>query len=351
MYDDEFAKLSRLEKIQQCANCHNSVHDNELVGPHFNAYKMLKEHSDYVNSSYYDEAFYTEHVNRNFEEGCLKCHAPDNMFETIFRNHNNEDSLKNWLLSQKHVPLTPRKDNLNTGVDCLTCHFDGTGVISSNKRFNKSTEISCNPKYSKFFSNISVTCYPCHIDEYNSMNTTFEKLNITGVNCNNCHQKTVDGKNTHYQYWTLGPEQKENRLIKMLASDFSLNLNTKGDTSSIIWNNTTKPHAIGLCPELVFVAEVLNKDSAVIASEKYRVNRKIEFDTSMYEYFGKNTLGGETGFQVIDFKSDTSLPFIIRNNKKSATFFRFSIIKKQQYWFPDSLGVKAIQEYKLIKPL
>ena len=342
MFDEEFLKLSRKEQIEKCASCHQSVHQDELAGPHYNAYTNLKKHEEIVNSENYKDDFYTEHVNNNVNSNCLGCHAPENLFETVFKEHKEPEKLKDWLFSFKHVPLEARKvkENLISGVDCLTCHFDGKSVVSNNKKFKKANDtIPCNPIYSGFFSDISLTCYPCHIDEYKSMDISFKENNIIDMNCNSCHVKQKNGEKTHYYYWKVTDSSQSNHLIENLLENFTLVFDEKkGSQASVVFDNKNFPHGMGLCPELVIVLSIFDKDNLLLHEEKIRFNRKAEFDDDMFEYFGNKRLGGEIGNKISTFmrKEEFSIAFY---DFEKAQAYQFSLLKKQQYWFPDSLGM------------
>lgn len=349
MFDEEFLKLSRKEQIEKCASCHQSVHQDELAGPHYNAYTNLKKHEEIVNSENYKDDFYTEHVNNNVNSNCLGCHAPENLFETVFKEHKEPEKLKDWLFSFKHVPLEARKvkENLITGVDCLTCHFDGKSVVSNNKKFkNANDTIPCNPIYSGFFSDISLTCYPCHIDEYKTMDISFKENNIVNMNCNSCHLQQKNGEKTHYYYWKVSDSLQQNHLIDGLLKNFSLQINqSEKNNAALIFDNNTFPHDIGVCPELIIVLNLFDKDTILLQKEKIRFNRKAQYDDSMYEYFGNKKLGGEIGKSIAFFMQKETYNLNIDDIKK-VKFYKLSLLKKQQFWFPDSVGL--YQEAELL---
>lgn len=343
LYTKEFMQLGRDEQLKQCAQCHQQIFDNEQAGPHAAAYAKLTDHKDFVNTSQYRCDFYTKHVNEKYNSDCMRCHATANLFETLFKNHTQGDSLQAALLQFKYPPLSERKTTAQkqTGIDCLTCHFDGKGVISGNEKFKTPSTASCNPKYSSFFKNTNITCYPCHTDEYKSLAANFSQLNKAAPSCNSCHQETdAAGKGTHYHYWAMDKLGKGNRATQMLASDFSLLPSAPKGFYGVVWKNYSLPHLPGLCPEMIVDIEFLDKSNQAIAAYQMRINRKAEYDTSMYEYFGKKMLGGELGILPPPYGTADTFYTPAKGSKTPASV-RVSVRKKQQYWLPDSLGLQV----------
>jgi hypothetical protein len=340
LYTEEFQQLERSEQIKRCASCHQQIFDNEQSGPHAAAYERLTQHKAFVNHPSYDCDFYTRHVNEKYASDCMRCHASENLFETLFKNHRQTDSLQAVLLQFKNPPLQGRAaGNQLTGVDCFTCHFDGDGMLSARPKYKQGSEAVCNPKFSPFFQQINITCYPCHTDEYRSLTDNFALLKISPPSCNSCHLETeADGKGTHYHYWTPGKAGKGNRPMQMLVNDFHLLQHPPKGHMGVVWKNQSLPHLPGLCPELILRLQFLDKNQQIIATHELRVNRKAEYDTLMYEYFGKKWLGGIRG--VLPPALGTADTFLYRQpGSKKPTSLRVSVIKKQQYWFADSLGL------------
>ena len=338
LYDADFNKLSREEQIRKCGECHKKEYQDELAGPHYTAIEALDSFKTIINSPHYEYKFYAKFLH-NLGDVCSNCHASNNLFEGVLKTYESPDSLTKQLLASDFINL-PGRDVKNriTGVDCMTCHFDGKGVLSAHIKYKTGPTPICNPIYSSYFSNINMTCYPCHYDEVKSLNTSIKQYGCKEMSCNSCHVKNDENGNaTHFYYWTRAKYNTDNKVYIQLCNDFSFIPSTDGNKSFIKWTNRSYPHTLSLCPDLIFIFEIMSRDSTVIAESTFRVNRKKEYDKMMYDQFGKNTLGGEVGADIPDYGGEHLYPINIKD-KKAARLLRIKIIKKAQYWFPDSSG-------------
>src|SRR5947209_4726229 len=57
---DEFKNLTRDKQVKKCGTCHKQEYENEMNGPHANAYKNLLAHLAFVNGDKYNCDFYTK---------------------------------------------------------------------------------------------------------------------------------------------------------------------------------------------------------------------------------------------------------------------------------------------------
>jgi len=348
LYDSDFNKLSRVEQIKKCGECHKSEYKNELEGPHYAATAALMGHKSFVNSDKYKCSFYTDFVNKNYSSACFGCHASVNLFESTLKTYKNSDSLSAALLSCNFFKMTAR-DNINnqsTGVDCITCHFDGKGVLSGNEKYKQPSTAPCNPKYASFLKNISMSCYPCHFDETKTWVNINGKYPDMSISCNTCHEKQDSkGVGTHFYYWTREKRDDQNKVYSQLVDDFSIQDNKANGNSYIKWINKSVPHILGLCPELIIKFEVLDINSVVLGKVAIRVNRKKEYDKIIYENIDKHSLPGLFGDDIPPYGEERTYLINIRNRAEAKTL-KIEISKKAQYWFPDSLGMVTFSKVK-----
>ena len=348
LYDADFNKLSRVEQIKKCGECHQSEYKNELEGPHYAAFAALMEHKKFVNSDQYKCNFYRDFVNKKCTSSCNGCHASINLFEVTLKAYRSPDSLIAALLLCDYFQMNAR-DNFNnqsTGVDCITCHFDGKGVLSRNERYKKPSTAPCNPKYASFLENRSMSCYPCHIDETKTWVNINAKYSDRFNSCNTCHEKQDSkGHGTHFYYWTREKRDDQNKVYTQLSDDFSIQDNKSNGNFYIKWTNKSIPHILGLCPELIIKFEVLDIDSVVLGKAAIRINRKKEYDKIIYENVGEHSLPGLLGDDIPTYGEEKVYSINIRNRAK-AKILKINITKKAQYWFPDSLGTVTFSKTK-----
>ncbi|MCS6933599.1 MAG: cytochrome c family protein [Chitinophagales bacterium] len=340
MFNEEFFKLTRSEQNKECGKCHQEIYEQELNGPHAHAYYSIQEHVQYVSQPKYECSFYENHVLKNSETECMRCHAPDNMFQSVFQHHHATDSLLGWLMQKDypHQPIPWKKTDKDktTGVDCLSCHFDGQGVMSSNKKYTSTFySAPCNPKYSELFAKTDITCLPCHTDAAKSA-YKFYGSNYNFRRCNTCHTLT-NQKQPHRYIWYKDPpaltHHLYNGIFKNMIATYDVSHATLRLTSSF-----EMPHVTAQCTELLLQCTALANDSTAITSYLIRFNRKAEFDSLMYDYYNKNKLGGvEGGAFFQPGKAFNHSEKIKPTNKKTPAILKLELFKKQQYWLHDSL--------------
>jgi hypothetical protein len=336
---EEFKKLSRADQVLKCASCHKAEFDNEMKGPHANAYKMLLLHKAFVNSDRYECSFWTRHVNIDFKD-CMTCHTPANLFQTVlYDKENNTDALVKRLLVK--APAPKKRDDTTsrvTSIDCISCHYDGNDMKSL-KHINSPFDANADSQTVAVIAKNNLVCYPCHNDEINTINARLA-INYTGTTqCTSCHQEyDKTGKGTHYFYWRHDPKEKTNKTLIHLMDDFHLNILNDKPTGEITWVNTTIPHNMSPIIELLLKCEVLDKDSHLLGAKTIRINRKSEFDTLMYAQLDSNYLYGIQGdaASLTGTAAKYTLPI---KKTRQPDMFKISLFQKAQYWFPDSLAV------------
>jgi hypothetical protein len=342
LHTEEFQKLPREKQIQKCATCHKQEFENEKNGPHAFSYTSILEHKNFVNSDKYDCDFYTKHVNRSYKD-CLGCHTPQNLYETMLHDSLNQPAsfVENLLKISHPHPLKRDQNSASTGIDCMSCHYDGKEMVSLKHIFSADDSIPSKQTLEKITLN-NLNCYLCHFDAVRTFNPEIAIKRTGTALCVNCHQEyDAKGVGTHYFYWQHDAEGKHNPKPGKLMDDFHFTVSNDQKEGIITWQNTIMSHKISPGPEMILFCEVLSKDSAVLGSKTIRINKKKEFDAEMYKTLGNKTQLGTEGDDVpLDGKPiEYRLP--LKNGNKAA-IFKISFMHKSQYWFPDSLGTRGI---------
>ena len=340
----EFNQLSRIEQVKMCGSCHPKQYESEMKGPHANAYKMLEAHFNYIGSDTFDMQEYCVYID-NKKGYCTGCHASTNVFEDAFAQYTDDEEGIAKLLAKKNWAPSVRKDSktISTGIDCITCHYDGNGVVASlSAQLNKVGKTSncptyCSPRPSAILSS-NVGCITCHAEQVQQMNTTFVSSAIKSTECTSCHaQHDAAGKSTHYYYWAHDPADKPKPAHLDMFSGIECSVNETRDMVNVKWSNTLLPHPVSICTELKARISVYNAEGKLVAMQTINANRKPEQDGFMQPYFkgavpGNHsfTMGGNTKPQLYSI----GLP-ITQTGKLKVVI---DGLKKEQYWLSDSLG-------------
>jgi hypothetical protein len=336
---EAFKRLPRIAQVQKCATCHKQEFDNEMAGPHAAAFRNLTAHRSYVNSTKYDCAFYTVHVNESFEH-CKGCHSPQNLYETLlFDSFNNQLLLAQSLLKIEHPrPLTRMEDtSQNMSIDCMNCHYNGNEMVSL-KHIPAADDSVAEKQTLETLTANNLNCYLCHADVVRNFSPAIAIAQTGSALCVNCHtEKNAQGIGTHYFYWQHDSLTKHNPKPEKLLNDFSFTINTNKQAGIITWHNTTLPHRISPGPEMVLLCKVLSKDSAVLGTTTIRINKKKQFDEEMYKAMHNNYHRGVLGNDVPLNSTALTYPLKLQHGERAA-FFRIDFMHKSQYWFPDSTG-------------
>lgn len=347
---DSFKQLPRIMQIQKCAECHKQEYDNEMAGPHANAYKNLVAHKEFVNSDKYNCWFYTRRVNLNYEN-CAGCHAPQNMFQERLLNSNKYTN--EFVANLLKLPFAGTKSRDNnagrlTGIDCFSCHYDGDRMISLLYTPKKGDSLPENQNLATITKN-NLNCYPCHMESFQTLNAALAIKKTGNTQCLSCHQEyNSSGKGTHYLFWEHdNPEVKQNPLVVSVMDEFRPEVILDKSTVRITWRNTAYPHKLSFCPERIVQCDILDKDSVILGTKKIRVNDKEQFDKITYEEHQKNLLYGEIGDTVLT-NGEAHVYDLQLKNVTKASMMRIKYYNKAQYWFPDSLGtLMATKTYSI----
>ena len=346
----DFKSMSRTDQSKKCSTCHKQEYENETKGPHANAYRLLKEHAAFVNSKSYNCDFYTQKVNTHFND-CVSCHAPQDLFQTILKDtQNNPDLLIKSLVALSHPLPAKRMDETSriSSIDCMNCHYDGTNLISLHHISTKEDSNASLQTVERITKN-NLTCYTCHYDVIRTINAPFAIQKTGSVMCVSCHQEyDNNGKGTHYFYWKHNPSDKVNKEFNSIIEDFQFQYTADKKSGTIVWTNTTIPHPMSPGPELIIVCTVMDKDSNVLGKKEIRINKKKEFDADQFETLGKHNLYGVEGNDVMVHGEKLNYPIDL-TKPEDASMIKLSIIHKAQYWFPDSLGVVTATRINKVK--
>ena len=225
-----------------------------------------------------------------------------------------------------------------TGIDCITCHFDGNRVVTGKdfKLLTKEEEncpVYCKPVASGFFSS-NKNCQPCHVEQYEGVEE-FNQANKGVVTCRSCHEeKNAQGKYTHYTYWAHDAKGKTEPENLNLFNGISVSYQADKNAVKVTWSNKYMPHKISECTEMVAFVEVKDGNK-VLANDTLRSNRRVRY---MEE--GKHTtFDGKTGYEFKGLNDELD-KIIMLPKSSGAKNYTVSVkgIKKEQFWISDSIS-------------
>jgi hypothetical protein len=269
--------LSRQEQVKKCASCHKSEFDNWKIGPHANALTMLKEHG---NISEQDTAFpdgYIKFVKERMNSVCASCHTGQNIYDVNFNGINhltevskiNKDSFPEFL-KQAHTRTLRHGDEMETGVDCMTCHAQGNKVVTN---YTSGVNEDKGVIKSRLFSD-NMNCYSCHHHQVSTMKELVSEGTLKNeINCVGCHQQYNEkGVGQHYFYWKNNPVAK---VRPEHLNMFSTAKITKEKQQLMFsWKNTMMPHGFSECGEALCLVLVSYDNNTTDTLYEVRINRK-----------------------------------------------------------------------------
>ena len=323
-----FDTLSRQAQVMVCASCHQREYENEMRGPHARSHKGVEELKAYVNNKQYDCDFYKNHVNEISETACLSCHSPSNMFETMFKENGKPYTGK--------LPIARKdKKSFSTGVDCMTCHYDGKNVLKTSST-SESTK-GCTPKFNaKLATNDG--CKPCHFSNWVSDTKTYFGNVSNEVSCLSCHQQyDKNGKPTHYIYNRFSsPDSTFANLLAKFFTPKDIAVTPAG--VKVIWQNNVMPHNISEGPENIIVISAYTSNNKLAATGKIYLNKKAVHDEAMLGVFNNQRLPGVIGYTPIYNETTIDTVFKFKEGMANQKKYRIEIkgLNKGQYWFNDS---------------
>jgi hypothetical protein len=341
----EFKKLNRVDQVKKCGSCHKAEYDNEMKGPHAHAHTNLEAHINFINGAKYDYADYKTFVNNN-NDLCYTCHTSKNIYEGVFAMAGNDFGMNpNGKMEMRNT--TER----TTGIDCITCHFDGERVVTDGefKPAENTTNCPsyCSPIASKFFGT-NANCQPCHMEQFDDVSAlnTSSQAHLT---CGGCHdEKNAQGKYTHYTYWAHNPTDKTEPENLDLFNGLSASYLPGDKAVKIVWQNKYMPHRSSACTELVALIEIKDGDKT-IKRDTMRLNRRTKHLDDISHKMVFKDFPGITGYE---FKTlgDSLVKIIVAPAPSKHSNYSISVtgIKKEQYWLNDSINTVY---YKKSTPL
>jgi hypothetical protein len=346
---DSFNRLSRTEQVKTCGSCHVKEYENEMKGPHGSAFMMLQKHLAYVDSKQYNDAGYKSYINEK-RTSCISCHASDNQYEKILKTvAENQDS---FLVYLDHADRQPpirkaNKDNFLTGIDCLSCHYDGNRVVTNLGFESKNHAASppyCNPKGTILFSH-SNACVTCHTDEYKGL---VKMQGIKSNDCLACHQQYDNkGKGTHYIYWRHDDKDHPKPENLKIMDDITATYDATGGRVIVKWHNTRLPHPLVVFTEPIAYFEVVDGSGKMLGKGEIRLNGRDAYNKNMIER-GYKALPGISGVSLpLDGSSIYDTIPNIKVSKSGSIELKITGGEKSQYWLPDSTIIYSF--HKTIK--
>jgi len=341
----EFKKLSRAEQVKKCGQCHQAEYDNEMKGPHANANTNLEAHINFVNGGKYDYKDYKTFVNNN-NDLCYTCHTTKNIYEGVFAMAGTDFGIN----PQGKMEMRNAVER-TTGIDCITCHFDGERVVTTAgfkpSEKQKDCPSYCSPVASKFFGS-NANCQPCHSEQFDDV-TALNTTSHTNLTCGNCHsEKDAQGKYTHYTYWAHNAAGKTEPENLNLFNGLSASYLPAGKQFKMVWRNNYMPHRSSACTELVAFIEIKDGDKT-IKRDTMRLNRRTKHINDILHKMVFHNFPGVTGYE---FKTlgDSLVKVIAAPTAARQGNYTIHVtgIKKEQYWLNDSINTVY---YKKITPL
>jgi hypothetical protein len=343
----DFASMTRQEQVMVCAGCHREQHEAEMEGPHANAYFKLVGHLDKEPNGPHHPEFYAMFLDAAGERYCVSCHASENLFESSLNLPLTEvrDKFRESTTAQRPVARTGEESRLS-GVDCLTCHFDGKGVVAG-EHFKpgkgSGNGKSCLPRPSDVLSS-DFSCAPCHAVNKARDESFYFSGASNDLRCISCHvEQDESGRGTHYYYWR---HDKRERPRTAVLSNFyrPKSIELVDGTVRIGVNTALLPHRLSECPESVIRYEVCDTDGQVVASCELRLNMRKEHRRQTIEIFQGNTLVGTDGYAPNGLADTTIAISIPRLKGKVPHSLRVLGISKPHYWIPDGEGAVVFNE-------
>lgn len=276
---------TRIVQVEKCGSCHKDVYENWKMDGHSNAYLSLENFYEHVEVSKHFPEGYSGYLKESNEMICITCHTGQNLFETNFKGVNHKlsphsivrDSMPK-VFEQALGREVNNRNELLTGVDCLTCHVQGDQVVSN---FNSTYGEENGVIKSRFFSS-NQNCYSCHHHQVSTMNDLIVKKQIPyEISCINCHQEyDSENKGTHYFYWRNDHDSKKRPDRLNIFDCVNINILKGSNRTEMIfeWTNKIMPHGFSECGEAkcVVIAFYKGGNSKVLVQQY--LNRKKFFD-------------------------------------------------------------------------
>lgn len=271
-----------------------NVYDNWKIGPHANAFLKLEQHDQLIDTSKDFPKEYNPYVETVMKDVCVSCHTGQTIYETNFKglSHDcligsiNKDSFPN-AFQQAFSRDIHKRNQLVSGVDCITCHAQNGYVVTN---ANSKASDTLGLVKSKLFSS-NMNCFSCHHHQVSTMQDLVKSGDIPNeLSCVSCHQEYNEkGKGTHYFYWrnNHGSKKQPNHLSVFESAKIELAENGKTKVLEFNWTNTLMPHGYSECGEAKCVVKAIMKNGSENVLIEQLLNRKDFYDKidKMPEHF------------------------------------------------------------------
>ena len=336
--------LYREAQIQKCASCHEDVYKNWKMGPHANAFLKLEEHDKYVDTSTRFPLEYNKNIESMMESVCISCHTGQNIYETNFKRINHASLFS--ILSKDSFPNAyhqafsrdvKKRDELITGVDCITCHVQSKKVVSNFTSTSKGNGII----KSHLFEN-NMNCYSCHHHQVSTMQELVKNKKIPSeISCVSCHQEYMENKRgSHYFYWRNDDSTKTRPKHLDIFECVKVALIKNEAKLEFTWTNSLMPHGYSECGEAKCIVKAIYKNGKEEIIFEQLLNRKNFFDgiNKMPSHFRVGTNGNE-----FEYNNPIIKEYLLKNKEKIE---RILIIgyAKPQYWSNDEEFKQVFQK-------
>ncbi len=327
--------LERLAQIEKCASCHKEAFENWKIGPHANAFIKLEEHDLLVDTSNNFPKEYNSNIESIMKDVCISCHTGQNIYETNFKgvSHNcsffaiNKDSFPNAFKQAISRDIS-RREQLISGVDCITCHAQNGKVVTN---INSEASDTLGLIKSKLFSS-NANCFSCHHHQVSTMQDLVKVGKLTNeISCVSCHQEyTGKGNGTHYFYWRNDHKSKNRPSRLNIFECAKIEITNKDGAKNLKfnWTNTLMPHGYSECGEAKCVVKAILKNGSEKIMLKQLLNRKDFFDK--IDKMSSHFKVGENGNEFL-YKSPIVKEVLLKNYS-SIKYFKIEGYVKPQYW-------------------
>ncbi len=185
---------------RNCIDCHapiadewqQSFHYQSLTGPYWKDVRELG---------------YLEVFDRT-RKACVNCHAPANVLDLVdpaapaasAEGPLGVECTPNLLREPRGVIPAARSDDVEMGVDCVSCHVGKEGIAGSGRHPTSAHEVLPDPRFQDAALASETLCRTCHSAAVRAWRTT--RFAAEGVTCLDCHMPPTTAASV-----TGGPER------------------------------------------------------------------------------------------------------------------------------------------------
>lgn len=339
----EKAVAERRAAVLECARCHAKEYEAWQDGPHSHTKTSLDEHfkkvADPASSLPPDMRAFLKTVDPR--QTCMPCHAP---YARVYERSLPVDWDGKTRLVERPLTLKAGDPVLETGVDCLTCHSDGSGRVVTRADYAPTPGLVrppgfCDPRPSQTFSH-PMNCLPCHAGTVRAVAAHYDAADpkSASLRCESCHwEKGPDGRWNHQEIWRLskhGGDPMNAAAFDTLA--LTVRRAATGRELAVDWDFGFLPHPIVANSYKWYAVrlEFLDAGGAVVHTTKFGLAsfaQPSELQTAL-TYFTK------TGEELYAPKPGERFAraFAIPAAVPDAGVVRLTVLKRKPYYGPDS---------------